>query len=372
MNYFVQGIGAVTPLGPTAEITWQALCDGQQAVRSPLTASLGGRQYFSCSVPSKFVNLSAPLPRLRRSSVLSLMGVTAAQEALAQKQRATGSPPAIIYAICSGAVSYTRRFFDEVLRPDVPTPSPLLFSETVFNGPASHLASVLQMDGPVYTLVGDSAVGLSAIHFATELLYLDQTLENCLVVGTEEMNWVLPEAFQSWRMVSRTPRCEVFGKRRGAVFGEAAAAVLIGREPGWRLAYTGAGQAFFSMKDAIETTEKVVSECISNAGEPDIVLASANGTFIDHAEHRALSLGAIRAPVYAYKPALGDALGAGAVLQVVLGCLALQSQKLPGTLSAGDLSALVNRTTKPVHADRCLISTVGFSQQANALMIEVP
>ncbi len=369
MNYSVQGIGAVTPLGPTSELTWQALCEGQQAEWSSLSASLAGRQHFSCSVPSKFVNLSAHVPRLRRSSVLSLLGVTAAQEALARKQ--AENPPAIIYAICSGAVNYTRRFFDEVLRPDVPTPSPLLFSETVFNGPASHLAAVLRMDGPVYTLVGDSAVGLSAIHFAAELLDIDPTLESCLVVGTEEINWVLPEAFQSWRMVSRTPRCEVFGESHGAVFGEAAAAVLIGRGPGFRLAYTGGGQPFFSTKDAIETTEKVVRQCVGSAGQPDIIIASANGTFVDQAESWAFSLGKLRAPVYAYKPALGDALGAGAVLQVVLGCLALQHQILPGTLSAGNGLGLVNRITRPVDADRCLISTVGFSQQANALMIEL-
>jgi 3-oxoacyl-(acyl-carrier-protein) synthase len=370
MSFSIEAVGAVTPLGPTSEATWQALCEGQMATRSPLSGALREPPYLCCSVPAKYLNEAARFPRLRRSSSISLMGVTAAQEALSSAIPPDKRKMALVYSICSGVVSYTRRFFDEVLSLEA-APSPLLFSETVFNGPASHLAALLQIDGAVYTLVGDSAVGLSAIHFAIELLTMRPDLEHCLVVGTEEMNWVLPEAFHSWRMVSATGECAVYrSPAGGTVFGEAGAAVLIGRRPGFSLAFTTAGQTFFSIRDAIARTGEVIRQAVTAAGRPDLIIASANGTFADAAESSAFAASRMTGPVYTHKPALGDALGASAVLQLVLGCLALRHQTLPGTMSQGGKLPLLNRETKAISAERCLISAVGFSQQANAVVIE--
>jgi 3-oxoacyl-(acyl-carrier-protein) synthase len=370
MTYFVEQVGCVTPLGPNADSTWRALYEGQSAARVPLSEPLGNRRYFCCSLPAKFVNDVAKLPRLRRSSTISLMGVAAAQAALAGATASLGGNSlAIVYAICAGSVGYTRRFYDEVLSAGRFAPSPLLFSETVFNGPASHLASVLGVDGEVYTLVGDSAIGLSAVHFATELLEMNPALQHCLVVGTEEMNWALPEAFHSWRMASRTAEFEVYGSRTGAVFGEAAAAVLLGRNRGLPLLYSNPGNSFFSAADSVECAKKIIAHCVTVAGQPDAITGSANGTFADETERQAISSLGLSAPVYAYKPALGDALGASAILQIVLACQAVRRQELPGTLNGGPRLASLNRESKAIRIERCLVSAVGFNQQANALMI---
>jgi 3-oxoacyl-(acyl-carrier-protein) synthase len=48
--------------------------------------------------------------------------------------------------------------------------SPLLFPETVFNAPASHLAAILGITGASYTLVGDGAVGVLALRMAEDLM----------------------------------------------------------------------------------------------------------------------------------------------------------------------------------------------------------
>ena len=80
-----------------------------------------------------------------------------------------------------------------------------------------------------YTLVGDSSVGLGAIHFATELLTMQPQLDRCLVVGTEEADWLLADAFASWRMATNLDQFEVYGRSDGTIFGEGAAAILIGR-----------------------------------------------------------------------------------------------------------------------------------------------
>ena len=75
-----------------------------------------------------------------------------------------------IFAISNGGVTYTKRFYHEIVDTGAQAASPLLFPETVFNAPASHLAAILGVTGATYTLVGDGAVGLAAIKMAEELM----------------------------------------------------------------------------------------------------------------------------------------------------------------------------------------------------------
>jgi hypothetical protein len=62
----------------------------------------------------------------------------------------------LVVCLQSGCVQYTYRFFDEALA-DPATASPLLFPETVFAAPASHLAALLENTPLVSTLIGDPA-----------------------------------------------------------------------------------------------------------------------------------------------------------------------------------------------------------------------
>ena len=68
---------------------------------------------------------------------------------------------ALIFAVSNGGVTYTKRFYHEIVGTGAQAASPLLFPETVFNAPASHLAAILGVTGATYTLVGDGAVGLA-------------------------------------------------------------------------------------------------------------------------------------------------------------------------------------------------------------------
>jgi len=84
--------------------------------------------------------------------------------------------------------------------------SPLLFPETVYNAPASHLSAQLGLDGACYTLVGDSTIGLTALKFAEQLLALGD-VDRCVVVACEEIDWILCEAYRDWRLAG-TPLAE--------------------------------------------------------------------------------------------------------------------------------------------------------------------
>jgi hypothetical protein len=93
----------------------------------------------------------------------------------------------------SGCVNYSRRFYDEALR-DPGTASPLVFPETVFNAPASHLAALLGTSSMNYTLVGDPGTFLQGLALAANWL-LDERVDACLVLGGEECDWLTSDAF---------------------------------------------------------------------------------------------------------------------------------------------------------------------------------
>lgn len=372
MSLFIQGVGAVSPLGLNAATTWAQLVAGNEAPRKLLPNSLADREYYYVPVPEKFVAEAGRQPRLRRSGTVSLMGAVAAYDALAdagiQLAAELGGRCAVIYAICSGGVNYTRRFYHELVTQGANAASPMLFPETVHNAPASHLAALLKLDGQSYTLVGDSSVGLSALHFGTQLLALQRELELCVVVGTEEADWVLSDAFSSWRMVTTDSEFEVFGKLRGTIFGEGAAAVVVGRTMGVPLVGIGPGRSFFSKRDALAAAHQVIESMIQRL-EPDCVISSANGTFVDRIEERVFRELLPEAPVYSYKPALGEALAASSLFQAVFATLALRNQTIPGTRHGGDRLPSLCRESRAMKLGRALVTAIGFNQQVNALLL---
>jgi 3-oxoacyl-(acyl-carrier-protein) synthase len=98
----------------------------------------------------------------------------------------------IIFAAMCGCVNYSNRFYSELLK-NPATASPLVFPETVFNSPASHIAALLEAKAVNYTLVGDSGVYLQAIALAATWL-LEERVDGCLVVAAEELDWLLADA----------------------------------------------------------------------------------------------------------------------------------------------------------------------------------
>src|SRR5438045_9031884 len=137
---------------------------------------------------------------------------------------------ALVFAAYNGGVSYAKRFYHEIVSTGVQAASPLLFPETVFNAPASHLAAMLGMTGATYTLVGDGAVGLAAITMAEELM-ANESLDYCLVVGSEEIDWLLCDAYRRWRFLRLAPPIEPFStQNRGMILSEGAGAIVLARD----------------------------------------------------------------------------------------------------------------------------------------------
>lgn len=136
-------------------------------------------------------------PRLRRASAISQHTVAAALEALGphlEDVRGGALRLGVVLCTMSGSVTYSRRFYSETLQ-DPATASPLVFPETVFNAPASHLAALLETTAVDYTLVGDTSTYFQGLAMAAHWLVTGK-VRGCLVVGAEEMDWPTADAFR--------------------------------------------------------------------------------------------------------------------------------------------------------------------------------
>lgn len=329
MNAAIAGLGWVTPLGSDLAKVQNALEAGQIAEAHPVQNPETSTVHFCRTVPPKLVDALARNPRLRRSSPISYFAVAAATAALADAGYGAltleqAARTAVVFGVSNGGVVYTRRFYEQIMKEGAHAANPLLFPETVYNAPASHLAAALGIDGASYTLVGDNAVGITALHFGAQLIALNEC-DRVVVVGCEEIDWIVCEAFHEWRLAS-TP------------LAEGGSAVVLERNGPLKIE-TGAGVSYSSRREATEALRQAVGDW--KAG---LIVSSANGTFIDRVETSVLSNGASR--LYP-KHQLGEAPGAGALWQIILAALKVRGKASPDAL----------------------VPVVGFNQQANCARI---
>lgn len=329
MSTHIAGLGWVTPLGTDLDEVFARIKCGEAAEVKAIVNPETGRALSYMPVPMKSVEALGRNPRLRRASAISYFAVAAGLAALenagVEMTPKLAARTAVVFAIANGGVIYTRKFYDQIVKQGANAASPALFPDTVYNAPASHLAALLGIDGASYTLVGDGSVGLTALHFGRQLLETDD-VEQVVVVGAEECDWILCEAYAAWRL-ARTP------------LAEGAAAVVLRREGKWRLR-THPGATFFRRREAAAALTSVFKEFAG--AKVEHIIASANGTFIDRAEAAALAARFPNVPVLAPKKSFGEAPGAGALMQVLVAAMT----------GAG-----------------ALVTAVGFNQQAGAALI---
>jgi len=215
---FVMGLGAVSPAGWNVAALGEALNRGEplpvQTLERPgWNKPLPVRQVPNPTTRPEFLTH----PRLRRTSPITHYVVAAGLEAAAGL-RAKVDPQfrlGLVVCLQSGCVNYSCRFYEETLK-DPATASPLLFPETVYAAPASHLAAVLGNISLANSIVGDPAAFLQGISLGAQWL-AENRVDACLVIGAEEINWILADAL--WHL------------ERPAVLTAGAGALCLCREP---------------------------------------------------------------------------------------------------------------------------------------------
>ncbi len=373
MTLGIAGMGWVTPLGGGVATVWQRLMAGEQATAETVSSTVSARTYSAYRVPAEATRSAPAHPRLRRSSAISrfavVAGLAALEDAGLKLDAASAERTAVIFAVSNGGVVYTKRFYHGVVESGAGAASPLLFPETVFNAPASHLAAILGITGASYTLVGDGAVGVLAIRMAEDLMQ-NRALDRCLVIGAEEADWLLCDAYRRWRLLRESPPAEPFrSPARGMVLSEGAGAVLIERGASIHIEKVHPGCNFRRQHEAAGCVADTFVALGVAAG--DIVVASANGTFIDDAERRAISAHCPGARVYTPKAALGESVGAGSLWQVIAAVQALKTREIPPVPNVpreADVSARANAAGE-IDSRRAIVSTCGMNQQVAGLSL---
>ncbi len=374
MSLAIAGMGWVTPLGRGVDSVWERLLHGDEASATTISEEFGDRSYSVFRVPESALTGFAH-PRLRRASALSRFAAAAALDALhaagLKIDSQNAEKIALIFAISNGGVIYTKRFYRDIVNEGAQSASPLLFPETVFNAPASHLSAILGITGATYTLLGDGAVGVAAIKMAEDLM-ANEAIDHCLIVGTEELDWLLCDAYRRWRLLRAAPPIEPFSKqKRGMILSEGAGAILLAREGGFAIESAHPVGYFTKRAEAVEILKRILRDL--SLREIDLVVSSANGTFVDEAECRALKAVIPNALVYTGKPALGESVGAAGLWQVILATQALRSAELPPVLHADPAIALPLPLlrTPMTGARRAIVLSCGLNQQAAGLRLAI-
>lgn len=319
----IRGVGAVSSAGWSAAAMHEAVLAGTPLPATPC-ARPGDVRAWPCE--SRFAPASPPEkiarhPRLRRSSAITRYTVAAALEALADAGHDPAAPPrglGILFVMMNGCVNYTGRFYHEVLQNPAQA-SPLIFPETVFNAPASHLASFLGVDGAVSTLVGSPNSILEALDTATFWIS-SGIVEECLLIAAEECDWLSAEALTYYH-----PKL---------IASEGAGALLLSASgEGPRVSEIIGPLAYLSWQERCELLPELAAQTFGRFNGPATLINDRTGIAkLDHAEAAAWAgrpWDAVLSPKYV----LGESMGASSALQLVLGTLAARRTKQPVVIS---------------------------------------
>ena len=317
----IRGLGAVSTAGSSVGELVAAVSERRTIPATVVPRADGVRDWEVTArlVPPAPPGLLPKHPRLRRASPVTRFMVAAAQEALKgvefDPQRL-----GILVVMTNACVQFTSRFYNEVIR----TPalaSPLLFPETVFNAPASHLATLLGASGPVSTLIGESNLIAEALRLAG--LWLENGLvDHCLVIGAEEADALALEAMTYYH--------------KRLVGGEGAGALLLSLEgEGPRIAAVHGPFSYANRAQRRAALEQMAAQTATSSVLADRAVGIDR---LDRDERLAWS--ATAAKTHHPLEILGECMGAASALQLVFAAdqtrhfTAPCAVSLPGTGSA--------------------------------------
>lgn len=322
------GAGAVSPAGWSLAETLAAVRDKVTLPAVDCPRTLGTRDWLCPArrVPAMPAERLPKSPRLRRASPVTKFAMAAALEALEKAGFPLGQGAGrlgIVVAMFNGCVQFSGRFYHEVI--ETPTlASPLIFPETVYNAPASHIAAALGADGPVSTLIGESSAIAEAVLLAQ--LWLEQgSVDHCLVIGAEEADWLGAEATSYYHP--------------DFIAGEGAAALLLGADAGSGVRLRRVLSAAFSSEAERSVQLVDLARALADASPSAALVDGLSGIAVLDGPEVAALAGMESEDKERLHPraVLGETMGAAGALQLALAAALAEeggaaSVLLPGSL----------------------------------------
>lgn len=308
MMFGITGTSLVTPLGSDPAALLEQVRSGTPPHPTFVSSPDGSRTFPVLRVPDEAIAGNARWPRLRRSSTISHLVMTAALGAL----RNAGIDPenpgrriAVVFAASDGGVIYTRKFFNDLVERGTKAGSPLLFPETVYNAPASHIAARLGIDGTATTVVGDASAGLHAVAMGGDLLLAGEC-DVCVVAAAEEVDWVVADAYAQWGI----------GGEDGVIFSDGAAALVLENDAPVR-ATVDCGASFSRLRDSVDALAASIERVRRETNAACVISSDTGGKFAV-AEDAALIRSVGTTERLRPKRILGEAFAASTLTQMAL------------------------------------------------------
>ena len=310
---FVGGYGAVSPAGWSAGDLLRAVERGEPLPVQPLERPGWARPLRVREVPAPAIRPAfLAHPRLRRASPITQYAAGAMLEALSGLPANPNRPVGVVVCLQSGCVQYTCRFFEEAVANPI-TASPLLFPETVFAAPASHLAAQLENPARVSTLLGDPATFAQGLMLGAQWLR-EGSVDVAVVVGAEETNWLRADAL--WHLEHTTivsSGAAAVALCREAVPGHSVELDLVTRPRSYSARWTRSRAVAAVRADLGERAGELLCDGLGDSPRADAPEAAGWRNWTG--------------PRVSPKKILGEGLVAAAAWQCVIACAAVAEQK---------------------------------------------
>jgi 3-oxoacyl-[acyl-carrier-protein] synthase II len=403
----VTGLGALTPLGLTAEETWQGLLAGRPGIEritlvdlSECTSQIGGE--LKGFDPRSYLGAK----KARRMARFSQLAVIAAQMALedaglALDEQEREEAAVVLGTAIGGTVAETEAAQNSMKRRGFMRVSPFHLTAMPPNMASFHVAEMTGFHGHNSTTVTACAAGAQAIGDATELIRSGRA-EVALGGGTEAT--LCETAFASFAvMTALSTRNDdpaaasrpFDAERDGFVMSEGAAIFVLeslehARRRGARiyaeiLGYAANSDGYHAIAPNPEPTGPIKAMCQALAdaglGPADVDQINAHGTATplgDVAETVAIKAvfgeRAYRVPVTANKSMLGHGLGSAGAMESLACVLSIRDNQIPPTINLDtpdpecDLD-YVPHTARAATVDVVLKNSFGMGNQNACLVL---
>jgi len=330
MPVSITGTGAVSPAGWGVDALMHALRSGKKIAPSVLER-MSGETLISTPVlrvPTEGAT-TPKFARLRRTSPISKFAAAAVAEALGEARLAEIAAGnlrvGVIFTLTNGCVNYSNRFYGEALA--APTlASPILFPETVFNAPSSHLSAMIGSASPNDTLIADSTGFFSGIDLAVEWLERGD-VDGCLVVSAEEIDWLSAEGLCHYS--------------RNYLPSEGAAAIYLESAPGPARLLRLPDPVSLSANSRLHAARKI-RELLAATDHGQTLLIDGRVGIARYDLPETSAWADWTGPRWSPRTVLGEGMGVSAALQVVAAVAALtdpQFQQVVVTATGGNQHA---------------------------------
>jgi 3-oxoacyl-(acyl-carrier-protein) synthase len=261
----ITGVGLVTPIGIGKKEVWHALIDEIKDVRE-IKSSPHIYEKHSGKINTQTLNKYMVDRRFRRTAHISKYAMTSVRLALDDAQTAISDNKrvSVLANVTHGALNYTQEFHKSIVTEGSGLQSPILFSDSVLNAPASNISQCFGIKGPVHSLIGGTATVIKSLILAAQMLHRG-VVDKSIIVACEELS-KLSVHYYSRRGINR------IAEGAGAVIVETDA---INKKP---YSVLSAMASYFIPSHPRLALTKVIEKCLKTAG---LTMTDINMVFIE-------------------------------------------------------------------------------------------